>query len=286
MRAYAMKGINKEGGDYFQVAVPGAPVTTDRWVHTDCGLHVVDAGTSTATASGEDTAVVTPPSGAESDDHLLALSWQPAFCETRPDNTECRHVNDGLLPITETQLSLHGLWPQPRGKEYCGVPRSLVDTDRAGRWSDLPEPELDPEIREALEVAMPGSASYLHRHEWIRHGTCHMAEGGANEYYRDTLRLVDAINASEVGQLLAANVGSEIDTRSVRAAFDTAFGPGAGERVQIQCTGDGDRVLVQEIKIGLRGVIAEDTGISDLLLAAEPVAIGCRAGIIDPAGRQ
>ena len=286
MRAYAIKGINKEGGDYFQITVPDAPVTTDRWVHVDCGVHVVEAGTPVAAGPGGDTVVVAPPAGSESNDNLLALSWQPAFCETKPGKTECRQVNDGLLPITETQLSLHGLWPQPRGNEYCGVPNALKDIDKAGRWSDLPEVPIEAETREALEVAMPGSASFLQRHEWTRHGTCFLAAGGADEYFKDMLNLVDAINASAVGDLLAANVGAEIDTRTIRAAFDAAFGPGAGERVQFQCAGDGNRVLVQELKIGLRGVITEDVDISELLLAADPVGIGCRAEIIDPAGLQ
>ena len=42
-RAYEIKGINKKGGDYFQMIVPGAPVTRDRWVHVSCGVHVVEA---------------------------------------------------------------------------------------------------------------------------------------------------------------------------------------------------------------------------------------------------
>ena len=45
MRAYAMIGLNAPGGDHFQVKVPGAPVTGDRWVHVSCGVHVVAAGT-------------------------------------------------------------------------------------------------------------------------------------------------------------------------------------------------------------------------------------------------
>ena len=43
--AYTMIALNAPGGDFFQVKVPGAPVTEDRWVHVSCGVHVVEAGT-------------------------------------------------------------------------------------------------------------------------------------------------------------------------------------------------------------------------------------------------
>ena len=283
--AYVIKGINKEGGDFFQMAIPGAPVTIDRWVHVDCGVHVVPANTVTGGGSAGPVTVDTPP-GAESDHHLLALSWQPAFCETRPSKTECKQLNDGLLPVTETQLSIHGLWPQPRGNDYCGVPKALINLDKARRWSELPEVPLEADTREALEVAMPGTASFLERHEWIKHGTCHLGAGGADEYYRDTLLITDAINDSAIGAFFAEHVGAEVSTRDIRDRFDDVFGDGAGQRVQFQCSGDSGRTLIQELKIHMRGIIGEDTEPADLLLAGDPVSLGCAAGVIDPAGLQ
>jgi ribonuclease T2 len=285
LRAYPIRGINKPGGDFYRIRVPDAPVTPDRWVNAGCGLHVVDAGTA-GPAEPPEPVVVTPPPGDESDENLLALSWQPAFCEARPAKRECVQLNGGLLPVTETQLSVHGLWPQPRGNVYCGVPPALVDLDKDGRWSELPEPALDIDTREALDVAMPGTASFLQRHEWIKHGTCYRAAGGADEYFDDTLLVTEAINGSAVGAFLADHVGAEVATRDVRARFDEAFGQGAGDRVQFHCAGDGSRVLLQEIKIHLRGTIRPETPVSELLLAADAVPIGCPGGIIDPAGLQ
>jgi ribonuclease T2 len=282
-RAYAMIAINAPGGDFFQVKVPGAPVTEDRWVHVSCGLHVVEAGTPTAPLPG---GPVEPVPGPESVSNLLALSWQPAFCETKPNKTECLQLNAGELPVTERQLSLHGLWPQPRGKEYCGVPAGLVALDKASQWSDLPEVAVDAETRELLEVSMPGTASFLERHEWIKHGTCFLDAGGPDAYFDDTLRVVDAINASPVAALLADHVGGELETSDLRAAFDAAFGAGAGERVQVHCTGDRGRTLIQEVSVSLAGVIGPDTPPAELILAAEPVTPGCPKGVVDPAGLQ
>lgn len=223
---------------------------------------------------------------AESTRHVLALSWQPAFCETRPGTAECRALNDGRLPEAEARLSLHGLWPQPRGSFYCGVPEALVRLDEAGRWRDLPPVDVDAETARALATAMPGTASGLDRHEWIKHGSCHRAPGGADEYYDDTLLLMERINASRIGGLIAARLGRHLETTELRAAFDSAFGAGAGDRVEVRCTRDEGRQLIQELRIHLRGVIAPGADPGALLTAAAPVAPGCSGGIIDPAGLQ
>ena len=285
MRAYGMIAINKVGGDFFQVEVPDAPVTEARWVHVSCGVHVVAAETQVDPGDGGGVAV-DPVEGPEATDNLLALSWQPAFCEMRPNKTECQALNAGQLPVAEQGLSIHGLWPQPRGNDYCGVPPALVQLDKASRWEQLPEVEMDAETREALEVAMPGTASFLERHEWIKHGTCFKGDGGADEYYDDTLLIVDAINDSAIGTFLADHVGAEVETSEIRALFDEVFGADAGDAVQFDCKGDGGRVLIQELKITLSGVISPEGDIGALMRDAAAQSIGCPRGIIDPAGLQ
>lgn len=283
--AYSMIGINKLGGEWYQIRIPGAPVTDSRWVHITCGAHVTASGPVPDPVDGPQDPF-TPQGGTEATDLLLALSWQPAFCETRPSKTECQQLNAGLLPITESRLSLHGLWPQPNGNFYCGVPDSIENLDKANRWDELPAPELDADTAERLAVAMPGTASFLERHEWIKHGTCFFGERNGDEYYDDSLLILKAINDSEVGLFLAANVGAEIETAGLRAAFDTAFGAGAGDRVQVACAGDQGRVLVQELRIMLLGEITETSDVGALILAAAPQSPGCPRGVLDPAGLQ
>ena len=283
--AYDMIGLNKPGGDWYQVRIPGAPVTDARWVSLNCGVHVIAAGPvpDDGDVSPEP---FDPPGGTEATDLLLALSWQPAFCETKPSKTECLQLNDGLLPITETQLSLHGLWPQPNGNFYCGVSKEIQNLDKAARWSELPAPELDADTAEQLAVAMPGTASFLERHEWIKHGTCFFGDRNGDEYFDDSLLVLSAINESLIGELFAEHVGAELETEDLRAAFDLVFGDGAGSRVQVQCTGDQGRVLIQEIKISMVGEITEDADIGALIRAADPQSPGCPRGVVDPAGLQ
>ncbi|WP_424931419.1 ribonuclease T2 family protein [Amaricoccus macauensis] len=280
---YEMIGTNSSERAHFQIRIPDAPGSTDRWVDGNCGMHV--AGT-VASSAAEDTADERNPRPVSNEVNVLALSWQSAFCEHRPRTRECELLNDGALPMAEIRFSVHGLWPQPRDQEYCGVSDSIIDRDTSGRWRDLPDGDVSRATLEALAVAMPGALSSLHRHEWIKHGTCYNAQGGADEYFSDTLMLTNAVNASEVGSYVAGRLGEEVRTSWIRQRFDEAFGAGAGDRVEFVCSDDGSRRLLRELRISLRGEITENSSLGDLMLAASPVDQGCKKGIIDTYGLQ
>ena len=55
--------------------------------------------------------------------HVLAFGWEPAFCLRHEDKAECG--NETGQSFGASHLSLHGLWPQPRGKAYCNVSQDL-----------------------------------------------------------------------------------------------------------------------------------------------------------------
>ena len=82
------------------------------------------------------------------------------------------------------------------------------------------------------------------------------------------------------------SIGRRVTAADIRAAFDQGFGPGAGNRVRMTCKDDGDRRLIAEITLGLKGDIPGGTSLSDLLLAAAPSDPGCPAGLLDPVGPQ
>ncbi len=44
LRAYPIHAVNPSGGGYFLIAVPEAPVATERWVSAACGVRVVEPG--------------------------------------------------------------------------------------------------------------------------------------------------------------------------------------------------------------------------------------------------
>lgn len=210
---------------------------------------------------------------------VLAVNWQPAFCEIRPDTAECRTQSRGRFDASN--FTLHGLWPR---EEYCGVSARIEETDRSGRWSALPEIELSPARKRQLDEAMPGTRSQLERHEWFKHGTCY--DGDAETYYGAALDLLEQFNDTAVRDLFAQNIGKRLTQKQVRAAVDTAFGKGAGERVRLACEEDGNRTLISELTIGLWGVIGPDPDLRQLLMAARPSGGGCKGGIVDAVGLQ
>lgn len=212
--------------------------------------------------------------------YVLAVSWQPAFCETRPETPECESQSEDRFDAAH--FALHGLWPQPRENVYCDVPVEVRTADEVGHWARLPALDLDGGTRAELERVMPGSRSFLHRHEWVKHGTCYAAD--PQTYYADSLRLMAELNASPVRALFAARIGQSLAAREIRESFDAAFGAGAGERVHVACRRVGVRRLIVELTVNLAGPVTPDRDLGALLREAPVNFHGCRAGIVDRVG--
>ncbi len=213
---------------------------------------------------------------------VLAVSWQPGFCETRPRLPECRSQN--ATRFDARHLALHGLWPQPGSRSYCGVSEKEVALDKARRWRNLAPLELSKTVRDTLERIMPGARSHLHRHEWVKHGTCYSDQ--PEIYYRDSLLLMDQLNTSPIQQLFSRSIGAYLSAMKIRASFDSTYGKGAGKRVRVACKRDGNRTIITEITIGLAGSISEDSKIGGLILASPETRRGCPGGIVDAVGFQ
>lgn len=216
-------------------------------------------------------------------EYLLALSWQPSFCETKPNKQECQTQTSRRFDATH--LVLHGLWPQPKANIYCGVDQRIIQIDQNNRWGNLPPINLSAATRRALAEKMPGFMSNLHLHEWYKHGTCY--SHSPEEYFQESMALLDQVNNSSVRGLLERNIGRFLEANVIRSEFDRAFSQGAGARVQVQCERDIDQDrnnMVVELQLNLRGVIQPTTPIKGLLLAGRNAPLGCSRGEIDPAG--
>lgn len=219
----------------------------------------------------------------EDDINLLAISWQPAFCETHQDKTECQTQSEARFDASN--FTLHGLWPQPRTKAYCGVSDRLERLDRAKKWSELPPINLSTELYNELAIKMPGVASDLHLHEWYKHGTCY--SDTPQEYYRESLDLLDQVNASVVRDLFVENIDQNITSNEIRDKFDRSFSGNAGDRVAISCTRDIEptrREMIVELKLNFQGEIESDTLMADLLKNGKLVSSGCPRGEVDRVG--
>ncbi len=251
-QTYQIVGKNKDVASHYLLEIPSARPAR-RWVPISC---VSSDGLPT------DTTETTPPviPVAIGKDYLLALSWQPAFCETKPEKTECQILAKNPDRPEATNFALHGLWPQPKGNDYCGVSQSDIAFDKAKAWSKLPpvEEQLSPETWERLKVVMPGTASNLHRHEWIKHGTCY--QGTPEEYYAESIALLDAFNKSPIQALVASNIGRQLALKDIDQAL-SFFGTDSGDKIEVKCPSS----ILGEFWINLAGDITLESPIAVLL---------------------
>lgn len=216
--------------------------------------------------------------GKKTSQYLLALTWQPAFCEGKSRKKECRTQTQNRYDAKH--WSLHGLWPKPRNNTYCGVSDIDKGIDRNSRWHLLEPLKLSQKTAQALAFTMPGMASNLHRHEWIKHGTCYGKD--AESYYADSIYLTEQINNSAVGALFSRNIGKRVSLKEVRQRFDQAFGKGTGKKVNLRCDRKG---LISELWINLSGEINNKASMSSLLENAIDAGSTCKVGKVDRANK-
>ncbi len=209
--------------------------------------------------------------------NLLVLSWHNAFCETHRYKKECKRT---LFPFGEGKYKekhfvLHGLWPQPKGTQYCGVSTYEKNLDKHKQWHKLSSLNLSPDLKSRLKKVMPGFSSNLHKHEWVKHGTCYSTD--ANAYYEDAVNLTEQFNASKVGQFFQKHMGQRVTLQQVRALFDRSFGQGTGKRVEMKCK----KGLITELWLHL-GSGSND--LATLLKRGKQTRSYCTGGRIDKAG--
>ena len=274
-RVYDVLAQNAEVATHYRIHIE-AVEPPERWVNVDCGTYQNAAAASGLPKAGAS------DQGADSrtTQAVLALSWEPSFCAGHATKPECAKEAAGSFDATH--FSLHGLWPQPQSREYCNVDRPLVEADMQGDWAALPAVDLSPATRDRLDKEMPGTQSLLERHEWLKHGTCY---GGlsADAYFQKALSLADEVNLSAVQVLFAGRIGQTITSREIRAAFDSAFGAGTGDRVRVSCAKDRSGRLIAELTIGLAG---PDGSLAAMTKAAGATDPGCPSGVVEGAGTK
>ncbi len=260
--------ILKRHKGQFLVKVPGQSPAT-RWVDSSCFDQPKSNHLSKKHAKTRKPNPHTVTTARRQD--LLILSWQNTFCQSHRHTKECKI----LTQEHKSLLGLHGLWPQPRSKSYCQVPRKIVAKDKHHQWRALPEPKLTPQTASALRSVMPGVSSALHRHEWIKHGTCYGTD--AEHYYADAIRWTRKISEGSVGRLLHSRIGKRISLKELRSALEKDFGKGTGDRLDLRC----ERGLISEIWLHLGG---NSPKLSERLLAGSRTHSRCQGGIVDAPG--
>ncbi|WP_455222678.1 ribonuclease T2 family protein [Kaarinaea lacus] len=260
-KKYSIFEANKaDSPDWFRVRIDSA-TPQERWVAKYCGTVDVQmggggGGGGNGGSGGGGNACHTP--GLQ-DSYVLALSWQPAFCETHRDKPECRI--DNKKSYQARNFTLHGLWPNKAScgtnYGYCGEVRG-----RPGEFCDYPMLPLFTETRSDLEQVMPSAAagSCLQRHEWYKHGTCQTA-WSMDEYYEVAVDLARQFNESGIAYFISRNIGNTVTEAAFIDKVDCAHGANAHKHIELKCQG-GNLV---DVYISLPANVNEGDGIGELM---------------------
>lgn len=209
---------------------------------------------------------------------MLVMTWGPSLCEVEAANSGCKSGHVGQLGPT---LILHGLWPQPKSEQLCGVPKSVADRAGNTRGNNMPAVDLPRDVQARLQ-AMMSDASIMVPHEWYTHGTCSGLDPA--DYFT-----LAASFADQVGKVLdpvfVQSRGQRLSPGKVRGSIDAAFGQGAGERVGLTCRTTGDRGSVTyEVQLSLPPVVemrsATDTSVGQWLIKGPVTSAGCGQGTV------
>jgi ribonuclease T2 len=254
-KPYPVFEINpRQEGIWHRIRVAGAN-PTERWVAPGCGLAAVEPPDT-----DNDKACRTPDMY---DSFVLAVSWQPAFCETHDEKPECDVSNASAYQASN--FTLHGLWPN---RKECGIDYGFCGEHHkpTGGFCNYPELQLNPWVRRSVDVVMPSAAagSCLQRHEWYKHGSC-QTTWTKDQYFALAAQLTMAFNGSGIGAYMAANLGREINKDEFYAKIDDLFGAEAHEHIEFKCK-DGNLV---DIYIHLPNVIEKSDTLAALIRRSE-----------------
>jgi ribonuclease T2 len=233
---YDIREVNDEAKNWLRVEVLGIQEPL-RWVAAECGiakdLQVESQGSTSSSGTPGDQCSV----AGQQDSYVLAISWQPGFCEhvkyggVKP---ECDNLADGRLVVSN--LTLHGLWPN---RKACGTKYGNC----AGTELSLTE--------DTVSYISPWMPNFFYetefgKYEWKKHGKCSAMD--SDTYFRRAVDSVRVVNESSAGKYLTSNIGASISKKTFYERLNADAGSSsAANAVTLLCS---NKYLV-EIRIRL-----------------------------------
>jgi ribonuclease T2 len=256
---YEVREVNKPGNyEQLRVEVPGATPPL-RWVARDCGTAALRGAAPAPSAPVSQDGPQDSAGGKremcstanQQDSYLLALSWQPGFCEHTPRTSgkpECAAMDKGSLVVSN--LTLHGLWPN---KKSCGTSYGNCD----GKPFALK--------KETVAQIAPWMPNFYYensfgKYEWNKHGSCQALDPDA--YFTKAVAAVRVVNSSAIGEQILKNIGGSFNADKFFAALRSQYGEAAASRVMLVCAGQS---YLQEIRVQLPLNFSVDKGLAGLV---------------------
>ncbi|AEJ01442.1 ribonuclease T2 [Nitrosomonas sp. Is79A3] len=276
-KKYDIIEANKpDHASWYRVILPTAN-PKERWISADCGDAQLSGGQGTGDNGNSSSCSIT----GEADSHVLALSWQPAFCETKPQKPECKITDPQVYQAKH--FTLHGLWPN---KKSCDTHYAFCGDVKAQKqnFCDYPEIKLNPTSQASLAEVMPSvtAGSCLERHEWHKHGTCQSAKS-IEEFFDLSVDLARQFNDSGMAYFMNRRIGQQVRTEDFLNRIAAVLGSAARDRIKLNC----DQGMLVEIQLSL---IADLTPGADLekLIVNAPAQSNSNCGEtfrVDPIGQ-
>ncbi|MBN9229620.1 MAG: ribonuclease T [Legionella sp. 40-6] len=193
------------------------------------------------------------------DSNVLALSWQPGFCQTygyEAGKPECLHL--AQKSYAAQHLVLHGLWPNQKA---CGQSYGYCGVVPQGYHCNYPEVPLSTKVATALHELMPSFhfGSCLERHEWNKHGSCQNLN--ADAYFTLAMRLAREVDESPFGVFLTRNRGKNVSLTALHQAIVDTVGVDYAKTFYLGCK---NSTLV-DVYIELPAIIDEDEPLLSLI---------------------
>ncbi|MDP1604580.1 MAG: ribonuclease T [Legionella sp.] len=249
---YKLLEINRQNNpDWLRIVVPDNQFS-QRWVSANCGVATYQ--------HPKPQSCELSPGLANS--YIIALSWQPGFCETygyEAGKAECRHLSANSY--SASHLVLHGLWPN---QDACGDHYGFCTTVPKTHHCDYAPLNLSEPVASVLKGVMPGFAfgSCLERHEWNKHGSCQFLS--TDDYFAMAARLTSEADQTALGIYLHDHRGQQVTRTQLQERAGASFGTEAISKVYFGCK---NGVLV-DIFIQLPALLAENESLVALVKKA------------------
>jgi len=275
-RYQALEANKPANPGWYRIRMPSA-TPQERWVGVECGKFQ-PAGTNGTDGTGGGGSCNTT---GQADSYVLALSWQPAFCQGNPEKPECG-VSDPVA-YQARNFSLHGLWPNKKtcgtGYGFCGEVKKKKDD-----FCQYPPVALETATRASLAQVMPSvqAGSCLERHEWHKHGTC-QDQWSDDEYFDLAADLTRQFNEAGMAYFMNRRIGRDVQTEDFLARLDAVLGPGTRQRVRLHC----EKGMLVEVQVSLPAVLKTGADLDGLIAQAPPSdGSDCAAHFrVDPIGQ-
>lgn len=254
--SYEIIEVNKASGwDWVRVEFPGAE-PRQRWVPRECGLAEIEPGVAPPAPGPRPQRDQMCSSFDKHDSYVLAVSWQPGFCEHyryRGIKPECDALNSGELAIEH--LTLHGLWPN---RKECGTRYGSC----LGPGNNARPFQLSEETVSRIAPWMPNFyyETAFGKYEWDKHGSCQALDPDA--YFDVAVRAVRQLDATEVGNQIRQHIGRRMLVATFFDRVRQAHGANVANNIQLVCTSGS---YLQEIRVRLPRQFVVDQGLDKLI---------------------